>query len=64
MKTKKAGSRILQGAKEALTLARGEANSKNYRIHTLPIHCPTGGEPNVGAKAHSVVPKRRRRNAR
>ena len=27
------GSRILQGAREALALARGEADEKAYRIH-------------------------------
>jgi putative transcriptional regulator len=32
-KTSKAGSRILQGAKEALAFARGEADLKNYRVH-------------------------------
>jgi len=29
----KAGSRILQGAKEALAFARGEADPADYRIH-------------------------------
>jgi putative transcriptional regulator len=29
----KAGSRILQGAKEALAFARGEADEKKYRVH-------------------------------
>jgi putative transcriptional regulator len=32
-KPSKAGSRILQGAKEALAFARGEASLKNYRVH-------------------------------
>jgi putative transcriptional regulator len=32
-KTSKAGSRILQGAKEALAFARGEADPKKYRVH-------------------------------
>ncbi len=32
-KTSKAGSRILQGAKQALALARGEADLKKFRIH-------------------------------
>ncbi len=32
-KTSKAGSRILRGAKEALALARGEADLKEYRVH-------------------------------
>jgi putative transcriptional regulator len=32
-KTTKAGARILQGAKEALALARGEADPKKYRVH-------------------------------
>ncbi len=29
----KAGSRILQGAREALAFAKGEANPDDYRIH-------------------------------
>ncbi len=29
----KAGSRILQGAQEALAIAKGEANADDYRIH-------------------------------
>lgn len=32
-RTSKAGSRILQGAKEALAFARGEADLKKYRVH-------------------------------
>jgi putative transcriptional regulator len=32
-KTSKAGSRILQGAKQALAFARGEADPKKFRIH-------------------------------
>jgi putative transcriptional regulator len=32
-KSGKAGSRILQGAKEALAFARGEADVKKYRVH-------------------------------
>ena len=32
-KTRKPGSRILQGAREALALARGEADEKAYRIY-------------------------------
>jgi putative transcriptional regulator len=32
-KAAKPGSRILQGAREALALARGEADEKAYRIH-------------------------------
>lgn len=32
-KTSKAGSRILQGAKQALAFARGEADLKKFRIH-------------------------------
>jgi putative transcriptional regulator len=32
-KASKPGSRILQGAREALALARGEADEKAYRIH-------------------------------
>jgi putative transcriptional regulator len=35
-KTSRAGSRILQGAKEALAFARGEADPKDYRIHVPP----------------------------
>jgi putative transcriptional regulator len=32
-KATKPGSRILQGAREALALARGQADEKAYRIH-------------------------------
>jgi putative transcriptional regulator len=32
----KAGSRILQGAREALAFARGEADVSEYRIHVPP----------------------------
>jgi putative transcriptional regulator len=32
-KASKAGSRILQGAKEALAIARGEADRSTYRVH-------------------------------
>ena len=32
-KTARPGSRILQGAREALALARGEADESDYRIH-------------------------------
>lgn len=32
----KAGSRILQGAREAMALARGEADAGAYRIHVPP----------------------------
>jgi putative transcriptional regulator len=32
-KASKAGSRILQGAKEALAIARGEADPSTYRVH-------------------------------
>jgi putative transcriptional regulator len=35
-KTSRAGSRMLQGAKEALAFARGEADPKDYRIHVPP----------------------------
>ncbi|MHC1551276.1 helix-turn-helix domain-containing protein [Phyllobacterium sp. K27] len=37
----KAGSRILQGAHEALAIAKGEANADDYRIHipaTIDVH--------------------------
>ena len=32
-KSSKAGSRILQGAKEALDFARGDADLKKFRVH-------------------------------
>ena len=32
-KSSKAGSRILQGAKEALEFARGDADLKKFRVH-------------------------------
>jgi putative transcriptional regulator len=32
-KTSRAGSRIIQGAREALAIARGEADPKTYRVH-------------------------------
>jgi putative transcriptional regulator len=32
-KSSKAGSRILQGAKEALAFARGDADLKKFRVH-------------------------------
>jgi len=32
-KIRRAGSRVLQGAKEALAFARGEADPKDYRVH-------------------------------
>jgi putative transcriptional regulator len=32
-KTRKAGTRILQGAREALAYARGEADAGTYRVH-------------------------------
>ena len=32
----KAGSRILQGAREALAFARGEADPQAYRVHIPP----------------------------
>jgi putative transcriptional regulator len=62
-KTSKAGSRVLQGAKEALAFARGKGNVKNYRVHIPADALPDSerDERRIGDRSSQLLAPRRRK---